>query len=105
MEAESKGACQRCDEHLAFPSVMEGQEITCPHCGRQTTLVADAPEPLPPSILFDPDWQKRIPNRAVRAPLVLLELLVGLIQILLMVSVGVVILVVLLRCLHAAWGY
>jgi hypothetical protein len=37
---ESKGACQRCGEHIAFPATMEGENVPCPHCGRETTLVA-----------------------------------------------------------------
>jgi hypothetical protein len=37
---ESKGVCQRCGEHIAFPAAMQGENVGCPHCGRETTLVA-----------------------------------------------------------------
>ncbi len=40
MSAEAKCNCQRCGEHIAFPVEMTGQEITCPHCGRETTLLS-----------------------------------------------------------------
>jgi uncharacterized paraquat-inducible protein A len=36
---ESKGACQRCGEHIAFPTAMQGENVPCPHCGKETTLV------------------------------------------------------------------
>jgi hypothetical protein len=38
--SESKGACQRCGEHIAFPATMERENVQCPHCGLETTLVA-----------------------------------------------------------------
>jgi len=37
---ESKGVCQRCSEHIAFPATMQGENVACPHCGRETTLAA-----------------------------------------------------------------
>lgn len=37
---EAKGVCQRCGEYIAFPSAMQGENIGCPHCGRETTLIA-----------------------------------------------------------------
>jgi predicted RNA-binding Zn-ribbon protein involved in translation (DUF1610 family) len=37
---ESKGVCQRCGEHIAFPAAMQGESVSCPHCGKETTLVA-----------------------------------------------------------------
>jgi predicted nucleic acid-binding Zn-ribbon protein len=37
---EAKCNCQRCGKTLAFPPQMVGQDITCPHCGRETTLLA-----------------------------------------------------------------
>ena len=43
---ESKGACQRCGEHFTFPTEMEGQDIDCPHCGKQTTLKSHESPPL-----------------------------------------------------------
>jgi DNA-directed RNA polymerase subunit RPC12/RpoP len=38
MSEESKCNCQRCFQSIAFPSEMAGQDVTCPHCGRETTL-------------------------------------------------------------------
>lgn len=38
MSAESKCNCQRCGQVIAFQIVMAGQDISCPHCGRETTL-------------------------------------------------------------------
>lgn len=35
-----KGVCQRCGEHIAFPITMQGENVPCPHCGRETTLIA-----------------------------------------------------------------
>ena len=43
---ESKGACQRCGEHIAFPATMQGENVDCPHCGRETTLVASISQSL-----------------------------------------------------------
>lgn len=39
MSNEAKCNCQRCGEHIAFPIEITGQEIICPHCGRETTLL------------------------------------------------------------------
>jgi hypothetical protein len=36
---ESKGACQRCGEHIVFPTAMQGENVPCPHCGLETTLI------------------------------------------------------------------
>jgi hypothetical protein len=37
-----KCSCQRCNEHIEFPSEGIGATIQCPHCGEQTALI-----PLP----------------------------------------------------------
>ena len=45
-----KARCERCKEHLEFPSDGLGLEITCPHCGQLTLLLEELPirptEPL-----------------------------------------------------------
>lgn len=46
--------CQRCGERIVFPPEMAGQDVTCPHCGRETTLLLPqvrkaAPDPVPPT--------------------------------------------------------
>ena len=42
MSDEAKCNCQRCGEHIEFPMVMAGQNVACPHCGRETTLTIPA---------------------------------------------------------------
>ncbi len=37
---ESKGECEHCKGHLAFPAEGTGTVIDCPHCGQRTTLRA-----------------------------------------------------------------
>ena len=36
----SKGACQQCGGHIAFPPEGAGRRIECPHCGHPTVLEA-----------------------------------------------------------------
>jgi len=40
-----KGECSHCAGHFEFPASAAGQIIVCPHCGRQTELVAAVTEP------------------------------------------------------------
>lgn len=42
---EARCNCQRCGKSLAFPPHMVGQDVTCPHCGRETTLLLPRIEP------------------------------------------------------------
>jgi DNA-directed RNA polymerase subunit RPC12/RpoP len=49
MNSEVRCNCQRCGEKIAFSSEMAGQDVTCPHCGRETTLL------LPQVRKTDPD--------------------------------------------------
>lgn len=39
MSDEAKCNCQQCGERIAFPPEMAGKDVTCPHCGRETTLI------------------------------------------------------------------
>jgi hypothetical protein len=100
---ESKGACQRCGEHIAFPSVMQGRKVACPHCGLETPLVTEDVQPSKP-LLLDPDWQKRIPNTAIGLLVKTLGTFIELIIGLLMLVAIAAAFVIFLRCLHAAWG-
>lgn len=43
MSEEAKCSCQRCGQNIEFPVVMSGQDATCPHCGRETTLTVPKP--------------------------------------------------------------
>lgn len=56
MSEESKCDCQHCGEHIAFPSEAAGQDVACPHCGRETTLV------LPQVRKFNPDSNALVPR-------------------------------------------
>ena len=50
--------CQRCGEHIAFPTAMQGQNVPCPHCGKETTLIASS-APAVGDItkeILEPDW-------------------------------------------------
>ena len=38
MSEEAKCDCQRCGQPIAFPQEMARQDVSCPHCGRETTL-------------------------------------------------------------------
>ena len=40
-----KTACPKCDGHIAFPPVLTGQSIECPHCRERITLPAANVEP------------------------------------------------------------
>lgn len=42
---EARCNCQRCGKSLAFPPHLVGQDVTCPHCGRETTLLLPRAEP------------------------------------------------------------
>lgn len=44
MNGEAKCNCQRCGGHIAFSPETDGQDVTCPHCGKETTLRTSAPE-------------------------------------------------------------
>lgn len=103
---ESKGDCQRCGEHIAFPSALQGEKVNCPHCGGETTLIAESVSDVKeqPPFMFDPAWYDKLPPGAIRAlgksVKTSMELIGGLIGL-----AGLcVVLVVLLRLLHAAWG-
>lgn len=54
MNDEAKCNCQRCGQSIAFPVVMAGQDVACPHCQRETTLsiptVRKATPDYPPSV-------------------------------------------------------
>jgi len=56
MSDESKCDCQHCGEHIAFPSEAAGQDVTCPHCGGETTLV------LPKDRRDNPDSNPLVPR-------------------------------------------
>lgn len=56
MSIEAKCDCQRCGDHIAFPPEMDGQDITCPHCGRETTLC------LPKTDKTNPDSNAPMPQ-------------------------------------------
>jgi predicted RNA-binding Zn-ribbon protein involved in translation (DUF1610 family) len=54
MDDEANCNCQRCGQSIAFPINMHGQDVPCPHCGRETTLTLPmvrkaAPAALTPS--------------------------------------------------------
>jgi DNA-directed RNA polymerase subunit RPC12/RpoP len=59
MSEESKCNCQRCGQSIAFPSEMAGQDVTCPHCGRESTLL------FPQVRKADPDPVSPIPIETV----------------------------------------
>jgi len=118
--SESKGVCMYCREHLIFASARTGQKTICPHCNRETILLPSIKPPVesPPSspqikpaiesekpLLFDPDWAARTPNTGSWA---IIKGFVGLFYFIFALIVGAFLLfgfVVLLRFLHAAWGY
>jgi len=39
MSEYAKCNCQRCGQGIEFPVAGDGQDVTCPHCGRETTLI------------------------------------------------------------------
>ena len=45
MSAESKCNCQHCNGHIAFPTEIAGQTISCPHCQLETQLF------IPPAVV------------------------------------------------------
>jgi predicted RNA-binding Zn-ribbon protein involved in translation (DUF1610 family) len=49
MADEAKCNCQRCGQGIEFPIVMAGQDATCPHCGRETTLTIPTVRKATPS--------------------------------------------------------
>ena len=56
MSTESKCSCQRCGEHIAFPSELDNTETECPHCHKVTTLLAQSPVraiPAPKQVAAD----------------------------------------------------
>jgi hypothetical protein len=107
MTTESKGVCQRCGEHFIFPTEMQGQDVDCPHCGKQTTLVVSS-QPIEneqSSLLTDPNWDDRLPPGPIR---ILGKGAHGLMQLVyaLFILAGLLVLgFIALRLLHAAWGY
>jgi hypothetical protein len=44
MSEEAKCDCQHCGGHIAFPSEAAGQNVACPHCGKETA-VGNPPQP------------------------------------------------------------
>jgi hypothetical protein len=75
----------------------------------ETTLLAEAEKPSRPSLIHDPNWVERIPNENLRLPVKVagdfIGLLFGLLTIAVIGGFVVIALFVLLRVLHAAWGY
>ncbi len=88
---------------------MQGENVSCPHCGLETTLIPEAIKPSKLPLIHDPDWEKRISNAVIRVPIKVLgtsiQLIYGLLMLAAIVVIGILTLVFLLRCLHAAWGY
>lgn len=103
---ESKGVCQCCREHIAFPSAMQGESVTCPHCGAETTLIAkSAPDKKRlPSFIFDPAWDDKLPPGAIRTLAKGVKTTMELFWAVICLAGLCLILVVILRLLHAAWG-
>jgi len=111
---ESKGVCQQCGGPIAFPTAMEGENVTCPHCGWETTLIDPAFTEIlksvtpPTPLLDDPDWPNRAPA-GLKLPLKALhgalEVIVGLGVVATWGIAFVIFVVVVLRLLHAAWGH
>lgn len=53
MSEEAKCDCQHCGGHIAFPSEAAGQNVVCPHCGKET-VVGSPSQQLPRFFV----WQK-----------------------------------------------
>jgi len=61
MSEESKCNCQHCGGHIAFPSEAAGQDVACPHCGGETTLV------LPQVRKVNPDSNALVPRDELKS--------------------------------------
>lgn len=96
---EQKTTCQRCGQNIVFPEALAGQDISCPHCGRETTL------PKAP-----PSFSKLMVSDIDRVPKPLHPIFVGISSVLYLVwyiFLGIVclfIIIAFLRFLHLAWG-
>ena len=58
MSDDAKCNCQRCGQSIAFPTEIQGQDVACPHCGRETTLL------IPQTLVrkATPDYPNPSPN-------------------------------------------
>lgn len=66
MSDESKCSCQRCGEHIEFPLAMAGQDVACPHCGRETILMLPTVKKAMPAAATPPE--KLEDNNKERSP-------------------------------------
>lgn len=64
VSTEVKCDCQRCGQHIAFPLEMAGQDVTCPHCGRETTLLLPQVRKtgVDPNVPIPHDERHEMPN-------------------------------------------
>jgi DNA-directed RNA polymerase subunit RPC12/RpoP len=49
-----KMVCERCGEHIEYPSEMAGQSIQCPACQHTIKLLSPLPPPQPPPTIPQP---------------------------------------------------
>ncbi|MDB6124263.1 MAG: hypothetical protein JWQ71_3256 [Pedosphaera sp.] len=54
-----KGLCKHCHQSIDFPQEYNGQKMQCPHCGKETYLIAPA-GPLPGTPLAKDFFNKAI---------------------------------------------
>lgn len=59
MSDEVKCSCQRCGEHIAFPVLMAGQNVICPHCGKETTLTPPMVRKGAPTVVTEKPTDKK----------------------------------------------
>jgi DNA-directed RNA polymerase subunit RPC12/RpoP len=75
MSEEAKCNCQRCGEHIEFSIVMAGQDVACPHCGRETTLILPTVRKAAPPIL-PASPQKQIKKNREQQPATLILMVI-----------------------------
>jgi hypothetical protein len=55
-----KCTCNACSGHLEFEETGAGSKVICPHCGWETVLFVDSPQPLPEIPAQIPAWKRHL---------------------------------------------
>lgn len=103
---EIKTACPACGGHIVYQTELIGWLVNCPHCQHEMILPCSRGCKSAPSnsFLSDPNWPARIKSPPGR---VIAKGIAGAIELIVFgfsCALVLILFVVAIRLLHAAWG-